>query len=591
MANSNFAVLNPLTKGSRSSLSLGNLKHSSTTADLSGMTATFGVTTGKWYWELYVYDSGSGYFYTGISSGYEGGGHYYQGYSELNGFANNAIRLRDNGTIDDQSSSDDPDRWGTISISTTGLSTMDNGDIVMLALDYDNKKLWFGKNGTFFNSGNPATGTNAQASWDGSIPIIFPVSESYHNNTQTYNFGQDSSFAGQKSTGTASAADGNGFGDFYYTPPSGYLALCSGNQTTSTDIDPAETDSEIGGKQCGAVTYTGNGTTQSITGLGFKPDLVWLKERSSATTSNHKMTDSSRGVQKAIESNANGPQGDDTNGVTAFGTDGFSVGSDGNYNENTETYVAWCWRANGGTTSTNTDGTLASTVQANQAAGFSIVTTTGNGTASTIGHGLGKAPKLIFSKQLNSTGIWVSYHPFQDDGGGSGHAGYLHLSENQAYSSLSSIWNNTAPTSTVFSVGNAGNTNATSSTYVHYCWSEIEGYSKFGAYTGNGETGDDGPFIFTGFRPRIAFFKRANGTSGWTVVDSEVYPRNNRDGPERSEWNTSAAAVTGSSATREMDFLSNGVKLRTSNTNVNVQDGHYIFGAWGDVPFKYNNTR
>ena len=146
-----FAVWNPYTFGSRSTLSSGNLKHTSGSADLSGGNTTMGITSGKWYWEVYNIDGGGGYWYVGLSSGYEGGGEYYQGYSYLNGMQGTAIRYRDNGTIADQSSSDDPDRWGTISISTTGLSTMDNGDIVMLALDYDNKKLWFGKNGTFFN--------------------------------------------------------------------------------------------------------------------------------------------------------------------------------------------------------------------------------------------------------------------------------------------------------------------------------------------------------------------------------------------------------------------------------------------------------
>ena len=251
MANSNFAVLNPLVKGSRSSLSDGNLTHASGTADLSGVNATMGITSGKWYWEVYITDGGSGFFYIGINSGFEGGGEYYRGESYLNGVIQGPCRYRDNGVISDVSSSDDPDRWGTVSISTTGVSTMDNGDVMMVALDYDNKKIWYGKNGTFYNSGNPATGTNAQATWngtkisDGTHPI-FPNFTGYvSGNKQTVNFGQDSSFAGRKSTGSAAAADGNGFGDFYYSPPSGYLALCSGNQVTSTDIDPAETNDNI----------------------------------------------------------------------------------------------------------------------------------------------------------------------------------------------------------------------------------------------------------------------------------------------------------------------------------------------------------
>ena len=583
MANSNFAVLNPLTKGTRSSLSLGNLKHSSTTADLSGLNATFGVTTGKWYWEIYNYDSGSGFWYLGINSGYEGGGHYYQGYSNLNGMVGGAIRYRDNGTIDDQSSSDDPDRWGTISVSSTGVSTIDNGDIVMVALDYDNSKIWFGKNGTFFNSGNPATGTNAQGSWDGDVPIIFPIIESYHNNTQTVNFGQDSSFAGAKSTGTAAAADGNGFGDFYYTPPSGYLALCSGNQTTSTNIDPAETDDEISEKQCSVVTYTGNGGTNSITGLGFQPDMVWIKSRTSGEDPS--IYDSTRGVGKRLKNATTEAESTVANGFTAFGTDGFTVGAATENNANTENFVAWCWRANGGTTSTNNDGTGTSTVQANQAAGFSIVQFPNYSGDTTFGHGLSSTPEFIIAKLTASGSNFPTFH----SGFASGKT--IHLNTNTAEIDSSHFGHSGTGNPVSGTTFTLGASFAGSGAGIAYVWHSVDGYSKFGSYTGNGETGEDGPFIFTGFRPRIFFIKRLDGTRGWTVVDSETYPRNNRDGPERIEWNSNSAAVTGSSATREMDFLSNGVKLRTSNTNVNVQDAHYIFGAWGDVPFKYNNTR
>ena len=395
--------------GSRSSLRDGNLTFQSGTADLSGVNATMGITSGKWYWEVYVTDGGGGYYYPGgINSGYEGGGEYYQGYSYLNGMIQGPARYRDNGTIGDVSSSDDPDRWGTVSISTTGVSTMDNGDIIMVALDYDNKKVWYGKNGTFYNSGNPATGTNQQVSWDGTqikdgTHPVYPLIEGYATgNNLTANFGQDSSFAGRKSTGSAAAADGNGFGDFYYTPPSGYLALCSGNQVTSTDIDPAETNDDIPTKNVGVVTYTGTGTSQAITGLGFQPDLVWIKQRNGS--GHNVLTDSTRGVTKQLEitdteGGSQPAESTNTDGVTAFGTDGFTVGGDAAYSGNTNTYVAWCWRANGGTTSTNTDGTVASTVQANQAAGFSIVSYTGTGTAMTIGHGLSKKPNVTIVKE------------------------------------------------------------------------------------------------------------------------------------------------------------------------------------------------
>ena len=234
-----------------------------------------------------------------------------------------AIRYRDNGTIGDVSSSDDPDRWGTVSISTTGVSTTSNGDIVMVALDYDNGKIWYGKNGTFYNSGNPATGTNQQVSWDGTqikdgTHPVYPLIEGYATgNNLTANFGQDSSFAGRKSTGSAAAADGNGFGDFIFAVPSNYLSLCSANLPINSNIDPSETDDDIPTKQFNVVTWTGNrssnSTINNITGVGFQPDLVWLKILNN--TYDHRLVDSSRGVTEAIRSNKTTVEQTEANGL------------------------------------------------------------------------------------------------------------------------------------------------------------------------------------------------------------------------------------------------------------------------------------
>ena len=582
--------MNPLTKGSRSDLEAGNLTHASTTADLSGMNATIGVTSGKWYWEVYINDSGSGYFYTGIGSGYEGGGHYYQGYSELNGMANNAIRLRDNGSIDDQSASDDPDRWGSISISTTNISTMDNTDIVMVALDYDNKKLWFGKNGTFFNSGNPATGTNAQATWDGtrisdgSHPI-FPVTESYHNNKQIHNFGQDSTFDSNKSTGSAAAADGNGFGDFYYTPPSGYLALCSANVTTSTNIDPAETDDDIPTKQFAAITYTGNGGSQSIN-VGFRPDFVWFKNR--GTANSHLLFDSSRGATVNLYSERSDVESTAYSSVFGgFTSTGFDLSTaDAGMNNSTNNYIAWCWRANGGTTASNSSGTATSTVQANTKAGFSICLTDNytSGTGVTIGHGLGAKPAFYIHKPTgdNSSGgasqafNWHVYHHSL----GATKALFLNLVNRDA--TAIGYWNNTEPTSTVLSLGNtlAGNGQS-----LVYAWSEIEGFSKFGQYTAN--TADDGPAVYTGFRPRLVWIKMIVSGDHWGVWDSARGTENPID--NILTWSTGNAES--SNDYYRVDFLSNGFKIRSGNAQVNHESyDPYIWGAWADVPFKYGNA-
>ena len=589
MANSNFAVLNPLVKGSRSSLADGNLTHASGTADLSGVNATMGITSGKWYWEVFITDGGSGFFYIGINSGYEGGGEYYQGYSYLNGVIQGPCRYRDNGTITDVSSSDDPDRWGTVSISTTGVSTMDNGDVMMVALDYDNKKIWYGKNGTFYNSGNPATGTNAQATWDGTkisdgTHPIFPNFTGYvTGNKQTVNFGQDSSFAGRKSTGSTAAADGNGFGDFYYTPPSGYLALCSGNQVTSTDIDPAKTDDNIPIKNVGVVKYTGTGTSQSITGLGFQPDLVWIKQRNGS--GHNVLTDSTRGVTKQLEitdteGGSQPAESTNTDGVTAFGTDGFTVGGDAAYSGNTNTYVAWCWRANGGTTSTNTDGTVASTVQANQAAGFSIVSYTGTGTSMTIGHGLSKAPNFTIVKDRSNDGSnWIAFYDVDD--------GTLDYMYPNAYSGKSDS-SLTGPNDTIWNFDGSNNMyNTSSRNYIMYAWHNVDGYQRFGTYNGNNRD-DGGPFVFTGFRPKIVVIKGIEEQYGWHVFDTERSTGNLMS--DNITWFPGGAETSEPTGARKIDFLGNGFKVMADAASLNGQDDRYLYMAWADVPFKYNNT-
>ena len=586
-SNGTFATLNPYQIGTRASLGDGNLTYNGTTVDVNGCGTTLGITSGKWYWEIYVTKVGGYYLYTGINSGYEGGGEYYQGYSYLNGLSGGSIRYRDNGTISDDTSSDDPDRWGTVSVSSTGVSTIDNGDILQVALDYDNKKLWFGKNGTFYNSGNPATGTNAQATWDGvefdGYRPIYPLPDVYGASKLTFNFGQSSSFAGKKSTGSANAADSNSRGDFYYTPPSGYLALCTANFPMSTDVDPAETDDDISTKNFGVLTYTGTGTSQSITGLGFQPDLVWIKQRNGSGP--NKLTDSSRGVQKELEitdteGGTQPAESTNTDAITAFGTDGFTAGGDAEYNGSTNTYVAWCWRANGGTTSTNTQGTHTCTIQANAAAGFSIMTLANytSATGVTIGHGLGKRPAFYIHKSRSSTGNWHAYHRSL------GATKALFLNGYSAGASGVGYFANTEPTSTVLSLGN---TFAGTSDGVVYAWAEVDGYSKFGSYNGNNRD-NHGPFVFTGFRPRKLVIKGIEEAYGWYVFDSERSPNNLVD--DNISWFPGGSETSEPDGARKVLFMSNGFRVMADAASINGQDDTYAFMCWGDVPFKYNNS-
>ena len=544
-----------------------------------------GVSSGKWYYELRVGHNFGSYFVFGwvianIDDTY---------LTEVSSGQSGSLNWSQLGTAIVDGSVQAPDPSVPKYYNT-------NTKIVGTYLDLDNNKVyWHGDNNFLQETDGTArtptagNGFDIPASMQGQIfyPMVGTNRTSAPSNTHV-NFGQDSSFQGE--TTGQNNADSNGFGDFYYAPSTNYLAMCSANMPTSSNIDPAETNTNHPSAQCGAITYTGNGGTNAISGLGFRPDLIWCKVRN--TTSNPPMVDSSRGANKVIFSSVGNAEATSAD-ISSFDSDGFTLtgtGSyDANFNASGNTYIAWCWRANGGTTASNSDGSITSTVQANQNAGFSIVQTTGNGGNATIGHGLGAVPKFILSKQLNSTYSWVTYHPNQGASGSGGELGYMHLDANSGFSDYNLIWNDTAPTSSVFSVGSASNVNASGSTYVHYCWSEIDGMSKFGYYVGTGST--DGPYIMTNMRPRIIIIKRSDSSSGWTIIDTERYTHNDDDGPGRIELDTDAAEVTGSSASREMDLYSNGFKIKSTNSNINTNGGRYIYACWGDQPSKYSNAR
>ena len=300
------------------------------------------------------------------------------------------------------------------------------------------------------------------------------------------------------------------------------------------------------------VTYTGNGGTQAITGVGFKPDWIWCKARSQAH--DHNVTDSTRGVSKGLNPNTTAVEGNQAPlGVTAFGTDGFTVvdnsGGGASVNGNGITYVAWCWKSNGGTTSSNTDGTITSTVQANQDAGFSIVSYAGTGSAATVGHGLDSAPEMVIVKNRSSVKNWWVWHTSLGDG-----TKYLKLNGSDAVASVSSIWNSTVPTSTVFSVANDGGSNASGENIIAYCFKSIDGFSKIGSYTGNGS--NDGPIVETGFEPAFLMIKDTSEAHSWTIHDNTrdtTNPRKKYVLPSSS--NVEAADLNG------INFYSNGFQL------------------------------
>ena len=328
--------------------------------------------------------------------------------------------------------------------------------------------------------------------------------------------------------------------------------------------------------------YTGNGGTQNITGVGFQPDWVWIKHRNG--TSNHNLFDAVRGATKYLESSSTAPEQTGADRLTAFGTDGFTTGSNGGTNGNNDTYVSWHWKAGTGQGSSNTDGSINTTyTSVNTTAGFSISQFTGTGSAATVGHGLGAVPKMYMVKNISTNSLqWRVYHASL------GATKHLALDATQAAGTTSSIFNNTEPTSSVFSVGTDNGSNKSGDNHVAYCFAEKPGYSKFSSYEGNGST--NGTFVYTGFKPKFIIIKDADNDRNWYLTDAVRDPINyvrNTLTP-----NTSEAEFVNANYNR-VDFLSNGFKLRGGSAGVgndtNGSGNTYIYMAFGQSLVGSNN--
>jgi hypothetical protein len=324
--------------------------------------------------------------------------------------------------------------------------------------------------------------------------------------------------------------------------------------------------------------WSGTGAVQNIVNAAaFKPDFVWIKSRSNVAY--HQVTDSVRGANKQLFPNATDVEASLTDQVTAFNSNGFALGADtnGGTNYSGRTYVGWQWQAGQGSSSSNTSGTITSTVSVNASAGFSVVTWAYNSSGGTIGHGLGVAPQLIIQKdRTNGSYSWDVYHASL------GATQRLSLNNTNATQSQI-VWNNTSPTSSVFSSGASWYTNADS--MVSYCWTPIAGYSAFGSYTGNGSA--DGPFVYTGFRPKFVMMKRTDGVGDWWMYDTS-----------RSTYNAAilylfanSSAAEVSDVTEPIDFLSNGFKLRVATYQPNTSGGTFIYMAFAENPFKNSLAR
>jgi len=325
------------------------------------------------------------------------------------------------------------------------------------------------------------------------------------------------------------------------------------------------------------VLYTGNGSTQSITGVGFQPEWTWIKCRSDVR--NHQAYDVVRGATKQIYPNLVNAEDTDTSSLTSFDSDGFSLGSAGAVNVSGQTFVSWNWLA-GGTGVSNTQGSIASTVSANTTSGFSVVSYTGSGSnPTTVGHGLSQTPEVVIVKLRSGSGTdWITWGSILGGTVGSEKI-QLNLVNGKGTGLNSSWFNNTAPTSSVFTVGTQSDLNSSGSTYIGYCFHSVKGYSKFGRYTGNGST--DGTFVYTGFKPAFVITKTIDASDNWGLLD------NKRDG-----YNLTNKALTPNSSGAEYttnspaaDFVSNGFKIRQSDGVINASGDTYIYMAFAENPF------
>jgi hypothetical protein len=522
--------LNPVNvSGGGSTITNGNL---STTAGDSGSYAkvlgTFGMTTGKWYWEVTSIAVGT-YSIIGISDGSPANSSY------ALGGVTGEIAYLNNGN-----------KYANGSSTAYGASYTTN-DIIGVAYDADAGSITFYKNGTSQGAVTGFSGTKYPA-----VGGYSPTNPQY-----ALNFGQR---------------------PFAYTPPTGFVALNTFNLPTPTIGATASTTAN---KYFDATLYNGNSSTQTINNAsGFYPDFNWIKSRSGAGS--HVLANSVVGGTKQLFSNLTNAEQTDTritNGISSSGIAlGDNSGGTGNTNISGSTYVAWQWQAGQGSSSSNTQGTITSTVSANTTAGFSIVTYTGNATSgATVGHGLGVAPSMIILKSRTVATNWYVYHSGLTS---AAYQVYLNLTAAQD-NAVTTAFNNTAPGATTFTLPGTGfGSNNSGATYVAYCFAPVAGYSAFGSYTGNGSS--DGTFVYTGFRPAFLLIKRTDSAGGWYTYDDV-----------RSTYNLNATILQPNLSDAEFigtnnsyDFLSNGFKNRGTGGDNNASGGTYIYMAFAENPIK-----
>ena len=538
----NHCVWSPLTMNINASSSLalssGNLVVSNTASEDANLHGSIGLSAGKWYFEVTVDTINE--IFLGVSDAT---------------IASNANAKNEAGAfvLDLKNA----DKYNNDGGSSYG-SAFTNGDVANVAVDLDNGKIWIGKDGTYPNSGDPAAGSNEM--YSGISGTVFPFLSTQGGGTKqaTANFGQSS---------------------FTTSAPSGFEPW-----NTSKMYDDAAPAIEDGTAYFQPTKYEGNGTAIGSSGKvvnqsgnsTFKPDFVWIKNRDQ--TDNHMLYDAVRGATKDLHSNSNAAQNTDTEGLSTFDSDGFTVGSNVEVNTNTEDYIAWQWKGSNTSGSTNDDGNIDSTVNVNTTAGFVVgqyTTPSGSAAVRTVGHGLGGALDMLFIKN-QASGHWAVWHNALGNE-------YLRLNATDAKTSggteTNSLWNATLPSasSTTFSIGTNSDVNGNAATFTFYGFRAIAGYSAFGSYEGN--DANNGPYVYLGFKPAFLMVKNIDATGGWPMYDNARTPDNPSDKNLNADQNGAEY-----SPDYEIDLLSNGFKLRDDQAYVN-DSNTYLYMAFAEYPF------
>tara|TARA_R100000353_G_scaffold85319_3_gene63646 strand:+ start:17164 stop:19584 length:2421 start_codon:yes stop_codon:yes gene_type:complete len=526
----NWCVLDPI-NANATSVKEGALQGIGDTGNSNnlGTFGTFAMSSGKWYYELtsVAVGGGSGVGLLPIDKTTGSQMPYGGDYNYVDG----AISYLSTGQkcIGPGSAS---------GLSAYG-STWTTDDVIGVAFNSDDDEITFYKNGT------------SQGTITGATGEYFPCAYGYQSATWELNFGQKA---------------------FSHTAPTGFKTLCASNMSAPTIKNP--------GEHFNIALYTGTGAEQAITGVGFSPDLVWTKGRSDAD--NNSLFDTVRGVTKELVTNGTAAEATDAQLLKSFDSDGFTLGTNSGVNGNTKTYVSWNWRGSDSASASNSDGSISSTVNANTSAGFSIVTYVGNNaTGATVGHGLNAVPQLYIIKDRDTAGYsWHVYHASL------GATKEMTL-DSGAGVDTQAFWNDTAPTSSVFTVNGGGwEVNTDTKNHIAYVFSEVEGFSKIGTWTGNGST--DGPFVWCGFEPAFLLHKRSSDTGPWHIFDNK---RNTYNPTTKTVYpDSDSAEYTNTGSDPQIDFLANGFKVRSSYAQFNGSGDTLIWMAFAKTPFKYSKA-